>query len=61
MIDATKAYYSQLIADRPLMPAWDSLSEKEQAKVAKVAYTIFNMECDLASDFIAAAKKKVDK
>lgn len=61
MIDATKEYYSQLTADRPMMPAWDTLSEKEQAKVAKVAFNIFNMECNLASEIISAARKKVDK
>ena len=61
MIHATKEYYAQLCADRPLMPPWDTLSEKEQTKVAKVAYKIFDMECDLAAGFIAAAKKKVDK
>jgi hypothetical protein len=61
MINATKEYYAQLCADRPLMPGWDELDEKQQAKVAKAAYTIFNMECELAANFIAAAKKKVDK
>jgi hypothetical protein len=56
MIEATKAYYATLSADRPRLPAWDELNEKQQAKVAKLAYNIFNDECMLASSLIVKSQ-----